>query len=157
MSTQTEVVYPSTSAFSGTGQLDMGPYFVPLVNTLLRAEVRGKLNFQAVSFGSTGVEANTQLWAVQWVSHGSPPNDVVTTADGPHWLIREQVGHDESRAVWAPSTALNDAMIGYGTKAEWAGQLAIGASIDLYLSMRAPTGFSVPNFNYFGSLRFWWS
>lgn len=157
MSTQTEVVYPSTSAFSGTAQLNMGPYLVPDVVTLLRAEVRGKLNFQTVTYGSTGVEANTQLWAVQWVAHGSPPADVVTTADGPNWLIREQVGHDETRAMWSPSSNTSALMSGYGTKAEWAGQLPINASIDLYLSMRAPTGFSVPNFNYFGSLRFWWA
>ena len=156
MAPQVEVVYPSTSAFSGTGQLNLGPYFVPSVVKLLRAEVRGKINFQGAAVTSAGVEANFQLWAVQWVPHTAAPADCIVTADGPNWLIREQVGSQESRVGWEPSTGTAAYLAGYPLKADWAGQLLISGDIDLWLSLQAPTGVGIANQNLFASLRFWW-
>lgn len=157
MSTQVAVVYPSTTSFSGSGQLDLGPFFIPSVIKLLRVEVRGKINFQAVTFDSAGVEANFILWSVQWVPTSTSPNNCVTTADGPQWPIREQIGSQETRMTWAPSTDVSATMAGYAIKAEWAGQVEVGESIDMYMSLRPPTGSSVPNYNLFASLRFWWA
>lgn len=137
--------------------MNLGPYFVPSVSKLLRVEVNGKINFQAEIFGNTSVQANFQLWAVQWVLHGVAAADVVTTADGPNWLIRQQVGSQESRVAWAPDTDTAAVLSGYPLVASWAGQLPIGADIDLWLSARAPTGVTIANQNLFASLRFWWS
>lgn len=156
MGTQVEVVYPSTSAFSGTGQLNLGPYFVPSVVRLLRMEVRGKFNFQGFVINSSGVEANFQLWAVQWVPHTAAPADCITTADGPGWLVRQQLGQDESRISWAPDTDNAAYLAGVPIIADWAGQLVINGDIDLWLSARAPTGVSIANMNCFASIRFWW-
>lgn len=157
MATQVEVVYPSTSSFTGTAQLNLGPYFVPAVHTLIRCEVRGKINFQTVTYGTPSVQANFQLWAVQWVTHGSAPQDCITTADGDQWLIREQTGGTETLGMWAPNTDNAEALRSYPLRAEWAGQLIIGQDIDLYMSLRAPTGASIDNQNLFASIRFWWA
>lgn len=157
MSTQIEVVYPSTSAFSGTAQLNLGPYTVPNVKTLLRVQHRGKVNFQGVSIGDTTVEANTPLWAVQFVPQGNAPADVVTTVDGGTWLIRRQLGSTETRLAWAPNTDTAAYLATVDLTDDWHGQLALGISIDLYLSMRAPTGATINNLNLFSSLRFWWA
>lgn len=156
MTTLVEVVYPSTSAFSGTSQLNLGPYFVPDVKRLLRAEVHGAINFQGATVGTSSVVANLQLWAVQWVPHGTSPSDVVTTADGDQWLIRQQVGRDDLSSTWAPSTDAAGLLTSLALDGWWAGQLAINTSIDLYMSLRAPTGASITNQNLFASLRFWW-
>lgn len=137
--------------------MNLGPYFVPSVDKLIRAEVNGKINFQAEAFGSSSVQANFQLWAVQWVPHGTSAADVVTTSDGPNWLIRQQVGSQESRVTWSPNTDTSAVLSGYPLVASWAGQLPIGADIDLWLSARAPTGVTIANQNLFASLRFWWS
>lgn len=157
MAIQTEVVYPSTSSFSGTSQLDLGPYHLGLVKTLLRAEVHGQVNFQGAVISSSSVTANFQLWAVQYVPAGNPANNIVTTADGPAFLIRQQVGSEDMLSTWAPNTS-NAAVIGaLALEGEWAGQQPINASIDLWMSLKAPTGASIPNQNLFASLRFWWS
>lgn len=156
MATQVEVVYPSTSAFSGSGQLDLGPFFVPDVVRLLRMEVRGKFNFQGLVASSSSVEANFQLWAVQWVPHTASPADCVTTADGPNWLVRQQTGTDETRMAWAPDTDTAAYLATVAISADWAGQLVINGSIDLWLSARAPTGVAIANMNAFASIRFWW-
>jgi hypothetical protein len=157
VATQKEVVYPSVSAFSGTSQLNIGPFAVPSVVKFLRAEVRGRANFQGGLFGATSVEANFTLWGLQQIASGGSPLDVVTSTDDDHWLIREQLGSQAVRDFWAPSTDTAAVLQGDPTDADWAGNLVIGASIDLYLSMRAPTGVAVGNMNYFGSIRFWWS
>lgn len=157
MTTQVEVVYPSTTAFSGSSQLNLGPYLVPDVTTLLRCEVRGQLNYQGQTISASSVTANFPLWAVQWVPHSAAPQDCITTADGPNWLIREQIGKDDVFEGWAPSTDAAASLLTYALRAEWAGQLAIGASIDLYMSMRAPTGVSLANANLYASIRFWWA
>ena len=157
MPTQTEVVYPSTSSFSGAAQLNEGPFFVPSVKRLLRLELHGLENFQGVLIGNTSVGANFQLYAVQWVPHGSPAADCITTADGPNWLIRRQIGTQDQSVFW--SNATFDAYELYSLAFDdcWAGQLAINADIDLYLLLRAPTGVSISNMNLFASMRFWWS
>lgn len=157
MSTQVEVVYPSTSAFSSAAQLNLGPYFVPSVRKLLRAEVHGQINFQGVTLGVASVLANFQLWAVQWVPHTAAPADCVTTADGPNWLVRQQVGTDDLVTSWTPSTNVAAVLVTAGLEGSWAGQLPIGGDIDLWLSAKAPTGVVIPNMNLFASLRFWWS
>lgn len=156
MTTLVEVVYPSTSSFSGTSQLNLGPYFVPDVKRLLRAEVHGAVNFQGATISVSSVVANFQLWAVQWVPHGSSPADIVTTADGDQWLMRQQLGQDDALTTWAPSTDAAALLASLALNGWWAGQLAINGSIDLYLSLKAPTGASIPNMNLFASLRFWW-
>jgi len=98
-------VYPSTSSFSGAGQLNLGPYYIPSPAALLRVEVHGKANFQGATIASNGVEANYPLWGVQWVTHGSSPQDVVSSADDEHWLLREQLGSDETRFAWEPTSS----------------------------------------------------
>lgn len=154
--TLVEVVYPSTSAFSGTGQLDMGPFFVPDVNWLLRLEVHGKINFQGTLFGASSVNANFQLWAAQWVTHGSAPANIVTAPDGAGWLLRQQTGTNETHDCYAPSTDTAAMFNTYPLEGDWAGQVAIGTDIDLWLSLRPPTGVSISNQNVFASMRFWW-
>lgn len=156
MGTQVEVVYPSVSSFSGTSQLDIGPFFVPDVVRLLRVETRGKFNYQGLVYGTSSVEANFQLWAVQWVPHTAAPADCITTADGPNWLVRQQIGQDETRIGWAPNTDNAGALVTVPICADWAGQLVINGSIDFWLSARAPTGVSIANMNAFASIRFWW-
>lgn len=157
MSTKTEVVYPSISSYSGSSQLNLGPYNVPTVGRLLRAEVRGQFNYQGANYDASSVLANLALWAVQWVPAGDSPSDVVTTADGPQFLIREQMGTEDILTSWAPSTDVSALLLSYGLRSFWAGQLHIGESIDLYMSLRAPTSVTLANFNLFASLRFWWS
>lgn len=157
MAVQTEVVYPSTGSASGSGQVDLGPFYVPAVTTLLRAEVRGKINFETLSINYPFYEANYQLWALQWVPHGTVAQNCITSADGKQWLIRQQVGSEESRIAWAPTSDTGLYLATYPTVAEWAGQQYIGESIDLYLSMAPPTSAGVDAFNYYGSIRFWWS
>jgi hypothetical protein len=155
---QTEVVYPSIPSFSSSSQLNLGPYFVPAPNKLLRAEVRGRVNFQTTTVGTGSVLANFALWALQWVPHGAGAADCVTTADGPNWLIRQQIGDTSVYSTWAPPTGvLGQQLGGDALHADWAGQLAIGSDIDLWLSFRAPTGVTLGNLNVFASIRFWWS
>lgn len=157
MTVKVEVVYPTTSSFSGSGQLNIGPFASGTVQTLLRAEVRGKINYQGLTAGTGSVEANFPLWALQWVPSTAAPADCITTADGPSWLIREQTGSQESRIGWSPDTAFVAYLAGYPLKAEWAGQLPLGFPIDLYLSLKSPSGAGTPNFNLFASIRWWWT
>lgn len=157
MAVQTEVVYPSISAFSSAAQLNLGPYFVPSVNKLLRLEAHGEFNFQGFTIGPAGVFANFQLWAVQWVPHTAAPADCITTADGPNWLIRRQLGTNDSVTDWTPPTNNAQVITSLALDGSWAGQLPIGGDIDLWLSAKAPTGVVIPNMNAFASLRFWWS
>lgn len=154
--TLVEVVYPNTAAFSGISQLNEGPFFVPSVKRLLRAEVRGAINYQGATISNTSVFGNFQLWSLQWVPHGTPAQDCVTTADGVQWLIRQQIGTSDGAIAWAPSTTAAATLSTNGMHADWAGQLAINGDIDLYLSLRAPTGASIANMNLFASIRFWW-
>lgn len=157
MATLAAVVYPSSVSFSGSGQTDLGPYIVPTCQTLIRAEVRGLVNYLGEGFGPTSVYANFLLWAVQWVPHGDPPANIVTQADGLQWLIREQTGTLDQQVAWSPSTADAVVLSSLATVANWGGQLPVNQSVDLYLSFRPPQDVSVSNTNYIGSLRFWWT
>lgn len=157
MQTLVATVYPSTSAYSGSGQLDIGPFGIPDPIRLIRAEVRGQANLQGQPIAYNSVSANFPLWAVQWVDSGAGPNNIVTTADGLAWLIREQLGHQDTITSFAPATDTAGSLISYGLDADWAGQTSIGRTIDLWLSFRPPTGVSIPNMNVFASLRFWWT
>lgn len=157
MTTLVQVVYPNTSAFSGTAQLNEGPFFIPSVNTLIRCEVHGQVNFEALSLSATGVVGSFQLWSVQWVPHGTPAQDCVTTADGPRWLIRQQLQTSDYYTTWAPTSGPGVFLNGGSLTGKWAGQLAINGDIDVYLSLRAPTGAAIANQNLMGSIRFWWA
>ena len=157
MSTKQAVVYPSSSSFVGTAQVNLGPYNIPTVGRLLRVEVRGQVNFQTTTFGSASVLANTILWAVQWVPQGNGASDIITTADGPQFPIREQLGQQDLLGFWAPSTDTAALCAALGLRSFSAGQVHVGESIDMYLSLKTPTGVSFGNANLFASLRFWWS
>lgn len=157
MATQTEVVYPSTTSFSGSTQLNLGPYAVPSVNWLLRAEVRGAVNFSSITVPGAYSSANWQLWAVQWVPSGAGASDIVTTADGPQFLIREQLGANDLINPYTVGTGTTYVGASLAMKASWAGQIVIGTSINLFLSLKPPTGATVSNFNLYASLRFWWA
>jgi hypothetical protein len=152
---QTE--YPSSSAFSGTGQLDLGPFFISDVGKLLRHEVRGQVNSQGQSLTDMGVAANFGLWAVQWVPAGDSPSNIVTTVDGPQFPIREQMGTMDLITSWAPTSADGAVLASFGLRSFWAGQLPVNQSIDLYLSVKTPSGSAMFNSNLFASLRTWWS
>lgn len=157
MSTKSQVEYPSSGSFSGSGQIDFGPYFISDVVRLLRHEVRGQMNAQGVSLTDMGVAANQVLWAVQWVPAGNSPSNIVTTIDGPQFPIREQLGTSDLGTAWAPSTATGVVLASFGLRAFWAGQLVVNQSIDLYLSVKTPNGSAIANSNLFASLRTWWS
>lgn len=157
MSTSVQVEYPSESAFSGSAQVNMGPFFISDVVKLLRHEVRGQVNFQAESVEDTIVIANLGLWAVQWVPTGNSPSDIVTTVDGPQFPIRQQMGTADLISTWAPTADAAALMVSYGLVASWGGQLPVGRSIDLYLSVKPPSGTGLGNANLFASLRTWWS
>lgn len=157
MSTKSQVEYPSVGSFSGTSQLDIGPFFISDVVRLLRHEVRGQLNAQGQTIGATSVAANTALWAVQWVPAGNSPSNIVTTIDGPQFPIREQLGTTDQDSTWAPSSDAAASLGTWGLRSFWAGQLVVNQSIDLYLSVSTPTGVGLANCNVFASLRTWWS
>lgn len=157
MGTQKQVVYPSIGTFNSNAQLNFGPYGPTSVVTILRAEVRGNINWQGEPLALASVLANFQMWGLQWVPHGNAALDVVSSGDDDHWLLREQVAGQDKLAAWTPVTNTAAVLWTEQVRGDWAGQLAIGASIDLYLSMRAPTGVVIPNMNFFGSIRWWWS
>lgn len=157
MSTKQQVEYPHNSAFSGTSQIDIGPFFISDVVRLLRHEVRGQINTQGQNVTDVSVLANQTLWAVQWVPTGDPPSDIVTTIDGSQFPIREQTGNSDLVTCFAPSSDTAGIFITYGLRSFWAGQLVVNQSIDLYLSVKNPSGSAILNSNLFASLRTWWS
>lgn len=157
MVTKAATVYPSISAYSSSAQLNLGPYNIPLANRLLRVEVRGQVNFSAFATSGSVVMANSLLWAVQWVPGGAGASDIVTTADGPQFPVREQLGTSDELAAYTVSTSSSYVLYSYGLRANWAGQIVPGASIDLFLSTKPPTGLVPGTYNVFASLRFWWT
>lgn len=157
MAVQAQIVYPSVSSYSGAGQLDIGPFYVPSVFWLLRLYLHGKNNYQAAVFGATSVEANYELYAVQWVPHGDPPFNIVTQADGANFPIRRQIGSQETRITWDATSSTANVIVTQPLEGKWAGQTVIGSDIDIYLSMRPPSGSSVGNHNTFASIRYWWA
>lgn len=157
MSTPVQTEYPSSGSFSGSAQVNFGPFFISGVHKLLRHEVRGQMNAQGVSLTDMGVAANQVLWAVQWVPTGDSPSNIVTTVDGPQFPIREQLGTSDLSTAWAPTTSDGVVLASFGLRSFWAGQLAVNQSIDLYLSVKTPNGSAIANSNLFASLRTWWS
>lgn len=157
MGTQKEVVYPTVAAFSGAGAVFFGPYPSGTVNKLLRAEVHGAANYQGLAVGASSVFTNQLLWGLQWVAHGAGALDPVTSSDDDHWLIRQQTGDQSYATSWAPSTATAGVLSGVQLAGSWAGQLPIGASIDLFLALKSDTGLAVANLNVFATIRWWWS
>ena len=153
---QITTFYWSTSSFSGTGQLNEGPFHVGVVHKFFRAEIRGVCNFQGVVFGPTSVEANFPAWCLQWGPHGYTAYDTVSSGDGDNFLARRQVGSEDMNTAW-PDGTTNSALIRTWSIADdWAGQLAIGADTDMYLTLRSSQGQSLDNFNTFGTFRVWW-
>lgn len=151
------VVYPSQSFAGGTGQHDIGGFEVPTASRLFRVEVHGKVNFAGVSVPAGSIEANWLLWAVQFVPHGVSPSNILTTADGPEWLIRQQTGDQESRVSWSPTTGNGEYLAGYPLDAFWAGQYPSLSDFDLWISVSPPSGANVGAFNINCSIRFWWT
>jgi hypothetical protein len=146
----------NNAAFSGAGQLNIGPFFVGFVNKFFRAEVRGQVNYQGVVLGSASVQANFLAWGVQQVPHTTAALDVITSADSDTWFVRRQSGTDDSVIAWAPSTNNAAVLVTNETADDWAGQLAIGANQDVFISFKTSTGAALSNFNTFGTVRLWW-
>jgi hypothetical protein len=157
MGTLHNLFYWGTGSFSGTGQFDEGPFAIGAINKLLRAEVRGELNFQGDTFGDTSVSANLLMWGLQIVPHGDAAQDVIVSDDNDSWLLRRQTGGYDYPKVFSPSTDTAAALTSIGMREDWAGQLAEGISVDAYLSFAPPFGGSTPNFNTYGTLRFWYA
>lgn len=155
--TTKNIFYWGTGAFSGSGQLDEGPFIIGDVDRLLRAKVRGMINYQGSAIGDTGVEANLLMWGLQWGVHGYSPLDVVTSTDNDYWLLRLQTGQGDPGLSFAPSSDTGANLRSRGVADNWAGQLAVYESIDAYLSFAQPFGGSVPNLNTYGTVEFWWS
>jgi hypothetical protein len=146
----------ANSSFSGSGQDNEGPFHVGNVNKFFRFEVRGEVNYQGATVSTSSVFANIIAWGVQIVPHGNSPEDVVTSADSDTWLMRRQVGSEDSFTTWAPSTDDAGVLASNAIADDWAGQLALGgADMDCYLSLKPTTG-SVANANTFGTIRLWW-
>jgi hypothetical protein len=150
------VFYPSTSSFSGTGQLALGPFNVGTVNKLLQVELRGAANFDAATITATGVLANVAIYGIQWVAHGAGHGDVVSSAYDPTWPIRHQLGMNDLTASWTPTTGGSNTLACNALWGHWAGQLAIGENVDMWLLLKSPSGQAVSNMNLFASLEAWW-
>jgi hypothetical protein len=146
----------TTSSFSGTGQLDEGPFHVGTVNKFFRAEVRGNINYEGVSVADTGVFANYAAWGLQQIAHGSSPLDVVSSADDDAWLMRRQTGSQDVVPAYAPNSDTGAFFVTNTVADDWAGQLAIGADTDVYLVIKGITGSGLANLNTYGTIRLWW-
>lgn len=147
----------STSSFTGSAQLNEGAFFIGNVNKLFRAEVRGLINYQGVVLASTGVNANFPAWGLQQIPHGNAAQDVITSGDNDSWLCRQQTGLGDTNSSWAPSSSNGANLVTNAIQGEWAGQLAIGANTDVFLSIKSSTGASLSNLNTFGTIRLWWA
>lgn len=149
--------YWKQSAFSGTTQLDLGPFDIGVVNKLFKAEANGQVNVQAQAIGSSGVTSNELTWAVYWVPHGNPSLNIITTFDSDTFLIRRQTGSEDNYTTWAPSTATGVMNQTLATVDRWAGQLFLNQHADLWISMVTSTGAGWSNSNTFGTVRLWWN
>jgi len=147
----------STDAFSGSGQLNEGPFHVGTVTKFFRFEVNGEMNFQGASLADTGVLSNGGAWGLQQVPHGADSEDVISSTDNDTWLIRRQIGSQDVLTSWAPTSDVGAILVSSVVEGSWAGQLAIGADTDVYLSVKNSVGGSLSNFNTFGTIRLWWS
>ncbi len=147
----------NNASFTGSSQLDIGPFFIGFVNKIYKMEADGEANYQGSVLGTSSVFANFLAWAVQKVPHGTAANDLVSTADGEDWFIRRQTGSEDYATSWAPNTSNAGVLAGVKLVDKWAGQLAIGADTDLFVSFKSSTGASLANFNTFGTVRIWWN
>jgi hypothetical protein len=146
----------NNASFSGGSQLNMGPFFVGTLNKLFRAEVRGQINYQGFTLSGTGVLANSPAWGLQQIAHGTSAQDVITSSDNDSWLMRRQTGSEDVLTAWTPTTNNGAVYVSNAIADDWAGQLAVGAATDLYLSIKTSASLSVPNYNAFGTIRIWW-
>lgn len=144
-------------SYSGSAQLNIGPFFIGFLEKIYRMEVRGAANAQGVVLASSSVEANFLAWAVQKVPHTAAAADMITTADSEDWFVRRQAGLNDTSTAWSPSTNNAAVLVSLGLTEDWAGQLAVGADTDLWVSFKASTGVVLPNFNTFGTIRLWWN
>ena len=147
----------NTASFSGTGQLNIGPFFVGFVEKFYRVEIRGEMNYQGASLTDTGVLANFPAWGVQQVPHTAAGEDVITSFDGYTWFARRQTGCLDYITSWAPTTDTAAVIAGVAMTEDWAGQLAIGGDTDIWVSIKTATGAALSNFNTFGTVRLWWN
>ena len=147
----------STSSFSGTSQLNEGPFHVGTLNKLFRVEVRGEINYQGASLADDAVTANYAAWGLQQIPHGDSALDVISSTDNDTWLCRRQTGSQDTVLAWAPTADVAAVMVSNTVADDWAGQLAIGADTDVYLVIKGSTSVGLPNFNTFGTIRLWWS
>ena len=146
----------SSSSFSGSSQLNIGPEFIGHVNKLFKAEIRGQVNYQGVALSGSGVLANILGWGVQQVPHTAAAEDITGSVDSETWLVRRQSGQNDQVVGWAPSTDTASIMVTNALCDDWAGQLAIGLDTDIWVSIKATTGGSLANLNTFGTVRLWW-
>jgi hypothetical protein len=146
----------STSSFSGTSQLNEGPFHMGTVNKLFRFQVRGLINYVGTAVTDMSITANLPAFGVQQVPHGNSPNDVISSTDNDTWLVRRQTGENDTMGSWAPSSDTGVLFVQNAVRDDWAGQLAIGADTDVYLSIKTSTGQTLPDFNTFGTIRVWW-
>lgn len=147
----------STSSFSGTAQLNEGPFFVGNVNKFFRAEVRGQVNYQIPNIATGSVTANLLAWGLQQVPHTNAALDVITSPDSDSWMMRRQTGQEDTSATWAPASSQGAIVTSYAVIDDWAGQLAIGGNTDMFLVLKTSTGQTIPNVNTFGTIRVWWA
>lgn len=144
-------------AFSGTSQLNLGPFFIGFVNKLYKVQVRGQVNYQGVTLGSSSVLANFLAWGLLWVPHTAAATDVITSADDETWISRRQTGDDDYPVEIAPSSGTSGVLLTNAINDDWAGQLAIAQDADLWMCFKSSTGASISNLNTFGTVRLWWN
>lgn len=144
-------------AFSSSAQLNLGPFFVGFVNKFFRLQVRGAMNWQGTTVGTSSVFVNWPVWGVQQVPHTAAAEDIITSVDNDVWFIRRQISDTDVAAPWAPSSSVAGLLAGNTLKDDWRGQLAVGGDTDLWFSLKAQTGIVLPNINAYGTIRLWWS
>jgi len=144
------------ASYSGSAQLNVGPYHVGFVNKFFRVEVHGQINTQAQPLGDTSVLANRLVFGVQQVPHTASAEDVITSSDSDTWFVRRQVGDSDMVVGWAPSTDVASVLPTNAVHDDWAGQLAIGADTDVWFSFRNSDLTVQPNYNTYGTMRIWW-
>jgi hypothetical protein len=146
----------STSFFTGTSQLNEGPFNIGDVHKIFRAEVHGMVNFEGTDLGLASVLANVGVWGLQWGAAGYTARDIISDPDSDGWLMRQQFGATDTIVGWSPQTADAAVLHSYVITNKWAGQLDLGgANTDCYLVFEGHTA-GLDNLNTFGSIRLWW-
>lgn len=147
----------TTSAFSGSSQLNEGPFHVGTANKFYKLQVRGQVNFQGKAVAAGSVAANDFAVGVVIVGHGDAAPDVITSSDNDGWLVRGNFGRSDYTVTWAPSSDTGETLVTYAIKDRWAGQLAVGSDVDLFLCVKSTDGVALANLNLFATMRLWWS